>query len=29
MMMVEIGTGPIPVAPMYWNSAGTLPLLPL
>ena len=28
MMIVEIGTGPMPVAPMYWKAAGTLPAEP-
>ena len=29
MMSVDIGTGPMPVAPMSWNSHGTAPLVPL
>ena len=28
MRSVEIGTGPMPVAPMYWNAGGTAPLVP-
>ena len=28
MMIVETGTGPMPVAPMSWNSHGTEPALP-
>ena len=28
MMIVETGTGPMPVAPISWNSHGTDPAVP-